>query len=69
MDETKIELMLKFNVNEVNLILKTLAKQPFEEVASLIQRIKADGESQIAAMNQQQESQPPAADGGAGLTD
>lgn len=46
MEETKINLEL--TVAEVNVILRSLGKHPFEEIAALIARIKAQGESQLA---------------------
>lgn len=46
MDEVKINLEL--SVAEVNVILRSLGKHPFEEIAALIQKIKAQGESQLA---------------------
>lgn len=48
MEETKINLEL--TVAEVNVILRSLGKHPFEEIAALIQRIKSQGESQLAEM-------------------
>ncbi len=46
MDEVKINLEL--SVAEVNVILRSLGKHPFEEIAALIQKIKSQGESQLA---------------------
>jgi len=46
MEEIKINLEL--SVAEVNVILRSLGKHPFEEIAVLIQKIKAQGETQIA---------------------
>lgn len=42
---------LTLNVAEVNVILRSLGKHPFEEIAQLVQKIKDQGESQLAAMN------------------
>ena len=42
---------LTLNVAEVNVILRSLGKHPFEEIAQLIQKIKEQGESQLAALN------------------
>lgn len=46
MEEVKITLEL--NVAEVNVILRSLGKHPFEEIAVLIQKIKTQGEAQLA---------------------
>jgi hypothetical protein len=40
---------LTLTVNETNMILRSLGKHPFEEVAALIQKIKTQGEKQIEA--------------------
>ena len=44
--------MIKFEltVEEANTILRVLGKHPFEEVVSLINKIKQQGEPQVAAM-------------------
>lgn len=49
MDE-KTVVNLELNVGEVNVILRSLGKHPFEEIAILIQKIKAQGEAQLAEM-------------------
>ena len=41
---------LELTVDEVNVILRTLAKHPFEEVIGLITKVKAQGEPQVAEM-------------------
>ena len=41
---------LKFTVDEINLILNALAARPYFEVAELIEKIKAEGEKQIATV-------------------
>lgn len=46
MEDVKINLEL--TVAEVNVILRSLGKHPFEEIAALIQKIKTQGESQLA---------------------
>lgn len=46
MDNTTLNLEL--NVNEVNVILRSLGKHPFEEIAALIAKIKSQGEAQLA---------------------
>jgi hypothetical protein len=51
--ENTIEISLKLSVNEVNTILKCLGKHPFEEVVTLIQKVKQQGDSQLAEVQQQ----------------
>lgn len=41
---------LELTVAEVNVILRSLGKHPFEEIAALINRIKAQGETQLAEL-------------------
>lgn len=41
---------LEMTVNEVNVILRSLGKHPFEEIAALIQKIKAQGDTQLAEL-------------------
>ena len=43
-----MELNFKFSVEEVNAILQALGGRPYAEVQFLIERIKAEGEAQIA---------------------
>jgi hypothetical protein len=40
---------LQLTVEECNLILRSLGKNPFDEVVALIGKIKAQGEPQVAA--------------------
>jgi hypothetical protein len=47
-EQARIDLVL--TVAEVNVILRSLGKHPFEEIAVLIQKIKAQGEAQLAEM-------------------
>lgn len=47
-DQTVINLEL--TVPEVNVILRSLGKHPFEEIAALISKIKAQGETQLAEL-------------------
>jgi len=44
-----MELNFKFSVEEVNAILNALGQRPYAEVQTLVAKIKADGEAQIAA--------------------
>lgn len=53
MDEQKVNLEeqkvnIELTVAEVNVILRSLGKHPFEEIAQLIARIKMQGEAQLA---------------------
>ena len=41
---------LELTVEETNMILRTLGKHPFEDVVALINKIKQQGEPQVAAM-------------------
>jgi hypothetical protein len=40
---------LELEINEVNAILRVLGKHPFDEVVALIQKIKQQGDPQVAA--------------------
>ena len=48
---------LELEVNEVNAILRSLGKHPFDEIAALIGKIKQQGEAQLA---EQQAAEPAA---------
>lgn len=56
-DQT-LELNLSLSIAEINVILRSLGKHPFEEIAALIQKIKQQGEVQLAEMQQGQAEQP-----------
>jgi hypothetical protein len=43
-----MNLNLELTIDEVNMILRSLGKHPFEEIANLIGKIKAQGEPQVA---------------------
>jgi hypothetical protein len=43
------DISLTFTVEQVNLILASLAQRPYTEVAELIHRIKIEAETQIIA--------------------
>ena len=49
---------LELTVNEVNTILRSLGKHPFDEIASLIVKIKQQGEPQVAAQEAAQQPAP-----------
>lgn len=53
MENQDVAIKIDLTVNEVNVILRSLGKHPFEEIAALIQKIKTQGEVQLA------ELQPP----------
>ena len=46
---------LELTVEEVNVILRTLGKHPFEEVVALIGKIKGQGDPQVAELIKQAE--------------
>ena len=50
---------LELEVQEVNLILRSLGKHPFDEIAALIGKIKQQGEAQLA---EQEKAEAPAAE-------
>jgi hypothetical protein len=41
---------LELTIDEANTILRVLGKHPFEEVVTLINKIKQQGEPQVAAI-------------------
>jgi hypothetical protein len=41
---------LELTIDECNTILRVLGKHPFEEVVTLISKIKSQGEPQVLAM-------------------
>ena len=51
-----VELTIQLSVPEINVILRSLGKHPFEEIAALIQKIKQQGEVQLAELQQAQET-------------
>lgn len=44
------QIKLELTVAEVNTILASLGKHPFSEIAALIGKIKAQGDTQLAAL-------------------
>lgn len=44
---------LELSIEEVNMILRSLGKHPFEEIANLIMKIKVQGEPQVAELERQ----------------
>lgn len=47
---------LELTIDECNMILRVLGKHPFEEVVSVINKIKAQGEPQVEEIIKQQEA-------------
>ena len=50
-----MSIKLELEINEVNVILRSLGKHPFDEIANLIVKIKQQGEPQ--AIEQAKEAQ------------
>lgn len=46
---------LELTIDEVNVILRSLGQHPFAEIASLIGKIKQQGEPQVAELVKQAE--------------
>ena len=57
-----MNITLQLDVNEVNAILRSLGKHPFDEIAALISKIKEQGEPQVAAAQAQPQAEPQAAE-------
>lgn len=49
------QLKFELTVEEANTILRVLGKHPFDEVVTLIQKIKSQGEVQVAELAKQAE--------------
>jgi hypothetical protein len=47
---------LDLNIDEVNMILRVLGKHPFEEVVSLVGKIKSQGDPQAEEIAKQLET-------------
>jgi len=47
---------LELSIDEVNIILRSLGKHPFDEIAALIMKIKNQGEPQVAEIAKQVEA-------------
>jgi len=56
-----MNIKVELTVEEANLILRVLGKHPFEEVVALINKIKAQGDSQVAEAEKTADETPPAA--------
>jgi hypothetical protein len=57
MEDQNVPIHLELNVAEVNVILRSLGKHPFEEIAALIGKIKAQGETQLKALETEESSE------------
>jgi hypothetical protein len=55
-----MNIKLELTVDEANMILRVLGKHPFEEVVSVIGKIKAQGEPQVAAAEAAKAAEVPA---------
>jgi hypothetical protein len=51
---------LELSIDECNMILRVLGKHPFEEVVAVINKIKQQGEPQVAAMEAEAAKNAPA---------
>lgn len=51
------EIVLSLTINEVNVILRSLGKHPFDEIAALIGKIKQQGDQQLDKQVAEQESE------------
>ena len=58
MEDTVINLEL--TVLEINTILRSLGKHPFDEIAALIAKIKSQGEAQLAELQANAPAEPAA---------
>ena len=47
---------LELSIDEVNIVLRSLGKHPFDEIAALILKIKQQGEPQVAELAKQLEA-------------
>ena len=48
---------LELTIDEVNMVLRTLGKHPFEEVVALVGKIKTQGDPQVDALVAEQAKQ------------
>jgi len=44
------EITVELTLNEINMILASLGKHPFDEVVALVGKIRSQGEGQIQAL-------------------
>jgi len=57
MNESEIELNITLTVADVNAILASLGKHPFEDIFALITKIREQGEAQLAEKKSQEEAE------------
>lgn len=55
MGNDNIVLNLELTVSEVNVILASLGKHPFDEISKLIYKIKMQGETQLKELETKQD--------------
>ena len=48
--EKEVTINLELTVNEVNVVLRCLGKHPFDEIVSLITKIKTQGDEQLSKL-------------------
>jgi hypothetical protein len=51
---------LELSIDDCNMILRVLGKHPFEEVITVINKIKQQGEPQVVAMEAKEKKNAPA---------
>ena len=55
MENDNVVLHLELNVSEVNVVLASLGKHPFDEISKLIYKIKMQGETQLKELENKQD--------------
>lgn len=55
MENETVVLNLELTVSEVNVILASLGKHPFDEISKLIYKIKMQGETQLKELETKQD--------------
>lgn len=53
-----MDITLTLDVNEVNTILRSLGKHPFEEITALITKIKVQGDAQVQTAEEEAALEP-----------
>jgi hypothetical protein len=59
-----MNITLELTVEEVNSVLRSLGKHPFDEIAQLIGKIKMQGEAQLAKIAAAEAMEKPVAENG-----
>jgi hypothetical protein len=57
-----MDIKLELTIDEVNTILRTLGKHPFEEVVALVQKIKSQGDPQVDEIVKAEQAKAAAAE-------